>query len=301
MPYDPEKPDEFRQALNRLMHTEHCTAEEIIALAYGRSRPAPISVATFNRFILGKGGHTKVSELRTIARELEKHAVYRHYFENVHSASTPVISESLTDPFDAFVFGMTSLFSEGGRINASFPLDGPARFGERLVGEYALYRPSWRPYVDDKRYTKETMVSRLSISKSPYGYVITDTQDFQQEGSLQRFTQTDRGCLVAVGYYLYFLTKEQTGTTVRLGLIENLLDLDPSIPIDHFRGVWYSSSHLAVYAPLKFFCRRVADASAVKSGPVDLKQINDTVVRAYLQNPLPAALQFVAKPSRRPK
>ena len=156
MPFDPARPNEFRLHLKELITKEHCSAEDIIEitnkhLTAAGSTKLDISVATLNRFIAGTGGHTKVVELRAISHALEKHPTYKKYFHILHHVTASATPEVPGDAFEAFLMGMTQLFSEIGRINASFPLDGPARIGDRLVGFYAFYRPSWRPYVKNSR------------------------------------------------------------------------------------------------------------------------------------------------------
>jgi hypothetical protein len=291
-----ENPDVFRKAFKEIRDEEYFGAHKMIDLA---SLTGRISAATLNRFINGAGGHTMGRHLRTIARTLMAHPEFKRHFERSDPTDSSVVSANATDPFDLFVAGMTQLFSDQGRMGTKFPLDSKAGFGERLVGDYVLYRPSWRPFVENKRYSQEIMVSVLNISKSPFGYVVSDSQDFIQEGSKEPFIQRERGCLVAAGHYLYFLMKEISGTTVRLALIQNLLDIDPKISIGHFQGIFYTSSHLAIYPPAKFFCRRTNGSPAVQLGPRNPREIADVEARNYIADPLPPPLQFIPKARRR--
>lgn len=279
--YDPEDPVPFQTILKRIRDRYHCTALEMVEIAFGR-RPEgrrtgfPISPSSLNRFINGDRGETKVEELQALEHALAAHDDYKHLF-----ITTDTIAG---DAFGSFVSGMTRLFSEVGHDGPAHHLDRDD-LGERLVGLYAIYRPSWIPFERTGHYTKETIISLVQIEKSDFGYTITDTQRFPHASGM--FEEVDRGCLVAAGPYLYFLTKEQAGTTVRLGLFFNPVFIGASVPVPTFRGIWWASSHACIYAPLKFICRRIDSPKAVVCGPVDLDKIPHEDVRDYLQTPEP--------------
>jgi hypothetical protein len=172
VPYDPNNPDEFRSRLKALKRGERCSSEQIIAVAYPPSKKVPpIAAATLNRFIAEKGNTTRIRkthELRTIADALENHREWRQYFPIARRTISTSVGPATT-PFDVFVSGVTQLFPDSGGEEPSFPLDGEKRLGDRLLGYYAMYRPSWVPYRNSRRYTDETMVSLVQISKSPFG------------------------------------------------------------------------------------------------------------------------------------
>lgn len=284
--------DKIRTELADHMKEFDASAERIalIIKRHGAEIGGTVSADSIRRFLDPNDPRTVTPALVTVILSYLNWQSLRRSSDAPHATQ---VSVSLANPLYTFVSAMTRFFSEESKtISSSFPLDGDLKFGDRLIGDYAFYRPSWRPYVNSHRYTTEVMVSLLSVSKASGGYLMTEAQDFPQTGSSVRFQQNDRGCLIALGYYLYFLTKEREGTAVKLGLIENLLADASVTPIDWFRGILYASSHLAVYPPAKFFCRRINDPATFVAGPIDLSQVPDPDVREYLHEPLPEPLQF---------
>jgi len=249
-------------------------------------RPVPDRwphVTTLARFMKAEGSYAsrRNAELHAIWCYLESVDQYKKFFQPNRE------NPELSPPEDAFLVGMTRLFSESTDLPILYDLHGRARLGQRIAGTYACYRPSWRAFsVNHGHFTTQIAVTLIEISPTNLGHSISETQDYPPVGSRASYHQYDRGCLASLGKYIYFLMKEEGGTSVKFGVIQNLVSDAAGRPIDWLSGLMYSSSSVSFYPPARFFCRRVSDSKALTLGDIEFDELTDQDAKDYLRESL---------------
>jgi hypothetical protein len=154
VPFDPDKLGDIRIALNDLIATEGSSAQKVIDLtnddlkAAGSKKPLNLSVATLNRFRKDEKGFTKIAELRSIVRALEKDPVYAKYFKHISEPRGPVVppttdSGNLTSP-STRVFSRDDLIRElqNGAWHGQIQIDAFAYTAETLLQVFESFLQS---------------------------------------------------------------------------------------------------------------------------------------------------------------
>jgi hypothetical protein len=275
--------DRLRQRLKD--HMEECNlSSRGIARAIKQNQGAiqdSGSSDSIRRFLNeGKDPATLVS-----ARTLGAITQYLEWYEHQAKVELAARQAERIAPDTQFIISMTHFFQEPTKHPTKHNLHGSARFGQRLVGHYACYRPAWRTFAANNNcFSGRIAKTLIEISQEGTGYRISETQDYASTiEQPDDYKQFDRGCLVSLGDYIYFLMKEMADTSVKFGVIKRV-SWNAERPVDWFMGEMYVSSSYSFYPPARFFCRRVGHAGAVALGETDLDKIGDREAEVYLSS-----------------
>jgi hypothetical protein len=271
MPYDPirDAPG-FRLALKRLAEVERLTSQAIVDLfnkQRARGDTLSISRATLDRFVAGEDT-TKIRELRVIHTLLLANPAYCRYFET--SAPPPPASPA----GDLAAGCLFPDWSDGDM----------ARTGDMLAalpGEFVLMRRDHDPISVEQG----VRVSMLSLVETGIGIAIRENQNYRTPDDEMAFEQTDRGHVFSHGQKLYFLMKEDGGTAVKFGVIEQTLpEIERRQPVQYFQGHVMVVSRRGVFPRTRFAARRFSpNQHPATSGIVRLAEIADARAVEHLR------------------
>ena len=257
-----------------------------------------ISRATFNRFRTGQEIRNKEWIVHFVEM-LNGHPIYGPYLKNntlknvsdsepIHMAIQPHGQEVLA----AFGASVKAFFEQNLDGRPVYDLSPQSYLAKKIVGSYSLFRPSWYPVEEarQKNSTKQInliMVSRFNVWSEGDHLYASERQNFLIRSEQSAYHQFDVGTIWSYGRYIFFLLKEENGSSVKFGIIDRVVYGYHNEHVSTFCGFLFSCSRLRLYPVHPIFGRRANMGAPLDSGPFSFEEIADSEAKRYFRGETP--------------